>query len=330
MTSQKTEDYFMKITKETFCSVVESLLFANPEPLSLSQILSVFDSKISKEQALKFLEIWETELEQNHRGLCLRKINKAYQLRTKAENKEYLLKMKTQKPFRLSGPSLEVLSILAYKQPCPKQEIDQIRGVDSSHLIRTLMEKELVVFAGKSDLPGKPSLYKTSQKFLEVFNLDSLKDLPSEEEISDLLPEPEQKEPENLSQVTENMSVENLHISYEEDEKENQRLKDNLKSISTTVEFLKEEKSATKKEKESASDGITRMESSGSKDNTIKKETKIINADSALSKINEEEVTDPILTTDIEEEATNPIIPNTEQEATQPIIPQSNKEPDLS
>ena len=79
------------------------------------------------------------------------------------------------RPFRLSGPSLEALSIIAYSQPCPKQEIDQVRGVDSGHLLRTLMEKELVVFAGKSDLPGKPSLYKTSQKFLEVFGFNKFK-----------------------------------------------------------------------------------------------------------------------------------------------------------
>ena len=236
----------MKITKENFCSIVESLLFANSEPISLSQILIVFDNKITEKQSLKFLEEWSKDLKQEDRGLELCKINKGYQLRTKAKNKDFLLKLKTQKPFRLSGPSLEVLSILAYKQPCAKQEIDQIRGVDSSHLIRTLMEKELIVFAGKSDLPGKPSLYKTSQKFLEVFNLNSLKDLPSEEEIAELLPEHSAEEPETLSEVTDNMSVKDLEISYEEDEKENQRLKDNLQSINTSVEFLEEQKRAAK------------------------------------------------------------------------------------
>lgn len=242
----------MEINKEKFCSVVESLLFVHAEPLSLSQILSLFEEAISEEQALLFLEEWKASLENSDRGLSLEKVSKGYQLRTKAENKVYLAKIKTKKPFRLSGPALEVLSILAYKQPCPKQEIDQIRGVDSSHLIRTLMEKELIVFSGKSDLPGKPSLYKTSDKFLQVFNLNNLKDLPSEEEIAELLPKKETSKEDVLSQVTDQMSCETLDISHEEDELENKKLKENLKSISTTVEFLEEEKRNVKEVQQQA------------------------------------------------------------------------------
>ncbi len=240
----------MKTSKQKVFSVIESILFASPDPTPISTFLQVFEEEFSQQEMLRFLEEFKESLKQEERGLTLEKINKGYQLRTKTENKNYLLKMFKKRPFRLSGPSLEVLSIVAYKQPCPKQEIDQIRGVDSSHLLRTLMEKEVVVFAGKSDLPGKPSLYKTSERFLEVFGFNSLKDLPSEEEIAELLPQIEEsvEEKEELHQITDTLSEENLAIPYEQDEQENQKLKDTLKSIPTTVDFLKEEKKNLKEE----------------------------------------------------------------------------------
>lgn len=233
----------MKISKEKACSIIESLLFSSPEPCPFSAFLNVFqEENLTPKEITLLLEEYQKKLKQEDRGLVLEKINKGYQLRTKPENKDYLLKTKATRPFRLSGPSLEVLSIIAYKQPCIKQEIDQIRGVESGHLIRSLMEKELVTFAGKSDLPGKPSLYKTSQKFLEVFSLNSLKDLPSEEEISELLPQTNesQDEKEELHQITSSLTEDNLSIPYEKDEAENQKIKDTLKSIPTKVDFLEE------------------------------------------------------------------------------------------
>src|SRR5204863_3661148 len=91
--------------------------------------------------------------------------------------------------FRLSGPALEVLSIVAYKQPVIKSEIDQIRGVESGHLVRALMEKNIVRFAGKSELPGKPMLYATTKEFLELFGLRNIRELPTLSEIDELIPE---------------------------------------------------------------------------------------------------------------------------------------------
>ncbi len=240
----------MKISKQKIFSIIESILFTSPDPIPLSTFLQAFDDEFSQEEINLFLEEFKESLNREERGLTLENINKAYQLRTKAENKTYLLKTLKKRPFRLSGPSLETLSIIAYKQPCPKQEIDQIRGVDSGHLLRTLMEKELIIFAGKSDLPGKPSLYKTSEKFLEIFGFKSLKDLPSEEEISELLPQLEEntEEKEELHQITSTLSKENLDIPYAKDEQENQKLKETLKSIPTTVDFLEEEKKKSKEE----------------------------------------------------------------------------------
>ena len=120
-------------------------------------------------------------------------------------------------------------------------QVDEIRGVDSGRLLRNLIEKELICLSGKSDLPGKPSLYKTSQKFLQVFGLDSLRDLPSQEEIQELLTDI--KSEENLHSVSEKLaSSEDNSTNYEEDEKENKRIKDVLKSLPLSVEFLEEEK----------------------------------------------------------------------------------------
>jgi len=230
----------MKLSKQKIFSILESLLFISPDPTPLSQFVQAFEGEFSEQELSLLLKEFAQTLKKEERGLYLESINKGYQLRTKIENKSYLLKSIKKRVFRLSSPALEALSIIAYKQPCPKQEVDQIRGVSSDHLLRTLLEKELIVFAGKSDLPGKPSLYKTSAKFLEIFGFNSLKDLPSEEEINELLPEvnkPTTTKTE-LHHITDHLSENHLQIPYDQDEKENQKLKDSLKSIPTTVEFL--------------------------------------------------------------------------------------------
>ena len=220
-------------------SILESLLFASPEPKPLSTFLKTFDGEFSEEEILLFLEEFKQSLTSEERGLVLEQVNQCYQLRTKPENKEYLVKYLKPKAFRLSGPSLETLSIIAYNQPCLKQDVDQIRGIESGHLIRKLMEKGLIIFDGKSNLPGKPSFYKTSEKFLEVFGFNSLKDLPSEEEIQDLLPEAHNstEEKEKLHQVTDTLS-ESVSIPHHEYEKENEQIKETLKTIPTTVDAL--------------------------------------------------------------------------------------------
>ncbi len=236
----------MKISKEKAFSVMESLLFMSHEPRSFSDFQNVFEGKISSEELKSLIEEFKDSYNREERGLQLEKINKGWQLRTKVENKDYLLKIKPQNTFRLSRPSLEALAIIAFEQPCSKIKIDEIRGVDSGHLLKTLIEKELICPAGKSDFPGKPLLYKTSRKFLETFGFESLKDLPSQEEIEELFRDkkPIEKE-EDLQSVSKGFFQTDIKIPYKEDEKENKKIKNTLKSLPSTVEFLEKNKDQT-------------------------------------------------------------------------------------
>ena len=229
----------MSLKKEQILSLLESLLFAHSDPVSLSDMEVLFEEELSRNQIKNYLKELEILYQNESRGIEIVKIKNGFQLRTKEKNKDFLLKSIKTRPFRLSAPALETLAIIAYSQPCTKLHVAEVRGVECTHLLKTLMEKGLIQFAGKSEFPGKPSLYKTSQKFLETFSFDSLKDLPSKDEIMTLLPEsPLEKEKETLSNVTENLSVDQLKIPYEKDERENQKLKDSLKGIPTTIDFL--------------------------------------------------------------------------------------------
>jgi segregation and condensation protein B len=125
-------------------------------------------------------------------------------------------------------------------------EIDQIRGVESGHLLRALMEKGLVNFEGKAEnLPGKPMQYGTTRKFLEIFGLRNLKELPTLSQIDELLPEgigEESQEKPTLSMVTESMAEEVKTVSYSQGEEELSIIEDQLTSISTSSDFFEQEK----------------------------------------------------------------------------------------
>lgn len=236
---------FKILPKEKILSILESIFFISKEPISLNKMETIFNKEFSKETIEGFLEELKIKYEEKERGLSLTSVNKGFQLRTKVENKEFLVNLLQEKPFRLSKASLEVLSIIAYNQPCTKRHVDNVRNIDSGHIMKTLIEKNLILFAGKSDeILGKPSLYKTSNKFLEVFNLNSLKDLPSEEEIKELFPDNRetQVEKQTLSDVHEDLDVKDLNIPYEKDEEENQKLKEALKNIPHSVDFLNNDK----------------------------------------------------------------------------------------
>lgn len=245
----------MKTTKDKVLSVMESLLFMSPDPRPLSDFEKLFEGEIPPQQLKQLLNELKDSYSKKERGICLEEVRQGWQLRTKTENRDYLLKTQPKNLFRLSRPSLEVLSIIAFEQPCTKMEIDEIRGVDSGHLLRTLMEKGLIHPAGKSDLPGRASFYKTSGRFLEVFGLNSLEDLPSEEELEELFTEKQQQEEKTLQSASQELNQSRISIPYQEDERENKKIRDSLKSLPSTVEFLKKEqiknlKTTTKETKE--------------------------------------------------------------------------------
>ncbi len=233
-------------------SVLESLFFVSEKPMSLATLKQVFhNSNVDTKMLKKAIEEMQMIYADPTRGVTLEEVTGGWQFRTKLDNMDFLKKISKARPFRLSGPALEVLSIIAYKQPIIKNEVDQIRGVESGHLVRALMEKGLVSFEGKTDLPGKPMAYSTTRKFLEIFGLRNLQELPSLSEIDQLLPEGigEEQEKETLSDVTSNMS-QALMSSYSEGEEELSHITEKINSIDTSSEFFEQEKQRQKEKRE--------------------------------------------------------------------------------
>ena len=237
--------------KQAF-SIIESLLFSSERPLGLGTFKQVFKGTNYKTKEIKkALEEMQSEYADQSRGVTLEEINGGWQLRTKVDNMDFLRKLAKARPFKLSGPALEVLAIIAYKQPLVKSEVDEIRGVESGHLVRALMEKHLVCFQGKSELPGKPMQYGTTRKFLEIFGLRNLRELPSLDEIDQLLPDGIgiEEEDEKLSDVTASMS-EDYQGNYSEGEEELEKIEGTLSGIDTSSEFFEEEKRRQKEKRD--------------------------------------------------------------------------------
>ncbi|EKD50911.1 MAG: hypothetical protein ACD_62C00395G0001 [uncultured bacterium] len=124
------------------------------------------------------LEIQDAFSDKNH-GIELITVAKGYQFRTKYNISQYLRDEKIQAPSRFSPSGLETLAIIAYQQPVTRQKIEEIRGVDSGGVLKTLLDKDIVRLVGRSEEPGRPLVYGTSRKFLEIFGINQLKDLPN-------------------------------------------------------------------------------------------------------------------------------------------------------
>jgi segregation and condensation protein B len=234
-------------------SVIESLLFASDRPLSLGALKVVFaNTNVDTKMLKRALDELAVICADPTRGVVLEEVTGGWQLRTKLDNMDFLKKISKARPFRLSGPALEVLSIIAYKQPIVKNEVDQIRGVESGHLVRALMEKDLVNFEGKTDLPGKPMAYATTKKFLEIFGLRNLNELPTLSEIDQLLPEGigEEEEKETLGSVADMLATSVTAVSYSEGEEELLNITEKIQSIDTSSEFFEQEKTRQKQKKE--------------------------------------------------------------------------------
>ena len=190
-------------SKKTIKSALESMMFVWGQPLDVKTCADILN--ISKEDTLQyFLELQE-EYEQEGRGIVIRQVNKAFQFVTRAENAEFIERLCTPvKVKRLSQSALEVLAIIAYKQPVTKGEIDAIRGVKCDRVIDGLMKKDLVMVKGRSEGIGRPLLYGTTDAFLKNFGFTSLKELPEIEDIEGLVGDAEtfDEEDANMEQIT--------------------------------------------------------------------------------------------------------------------------------
>ncbi len=168
-------------------SIVESILFASETPVTITRISEVLgEEKPTEEQITTVLDQLILRYKDPYFGVELRQAQGGYQFTTKAENAEWVRRFLATRPYRLSRSALEALAIIAYRQPITRAEIDNIRGMDCSHLLRTLMERGLVKMIGKAEIPGRPVVYGTTPKFLEVVGLSSLSELPPLSELHEL------------------------------------------------------------------------------------------------------------------------------------------------
>lgn len=159
--------------------VLEGILFAvGDEGINLDTICEILE--VSKEEAKDILLKLKSSYDSEERGIRISYLGDCFKLTTKKEHKEYFTKLlENPKTNTLSNSSLETLAIIAYNQPITRIEVDQLRGVSSAHIIRKLVAKGLVKEAGKSKLPGRPNLYRTTSDFLDYFGLASISDLPT-------------------------------------------------------------------------------------------------------------------------------------------------------
>jgi len=159
--------------------ILESLLFAaGDEGLTLQQIMKVMD--VEEWEALQIIDDLKREYEESeNRGIILIQLAGTYQLATKKEHAIYLKRLvETPAQSTLSQAALETLTIIAYKQPITRLEIEEIRGVKADHVLQTLVAKGLVQEVGRADGPGRPILYGTTKEFLDYFGLKGLEELP--------------------------------------------------------------------------------------------------------------------------------------------------------
>lgn len=169
-------------SKKTIKSAFESMMFTWGEPLDAKMAADVFN--ISKQDAYEYFKELQAEYEQEGRGIVIREVNGAFQFVTREENADYIERLCTPvKAKRLSQSALEVLAIVAYKQPVTKGEIEAIRGIKCDRVMEGLMAKNLVEAKGRSEAIGRPILYGTTDTFLKNFGFTSIKDLPEIDDI---------------------------------------------------------------------------------------------------------------------------------------------------
>jgi len=168
--------------------VVEALIFAATKPLTVPEIRKVLGGQFSAKEIEKWLSEIREVYAQQDRSFELIEIAGGYEFATRKDFAPWILKIELQKKARQATQSaLETLAILAYKQPITRAEIEELRGVDVSGVLNTLLERGFIKIVGKKEIPGRPFLYGSTEKFLEHFGLKSIQDLPSLDDIKTIV-----------------------------------------------------------------------------------------------------------------------------------------------
>ncbi len=167
--------------------VVEALLFSSEVPLTTAKMREIIPG-VTEKRIREIVSRLNRDYENAGRAFRIQEVAGGYQMFTLPEFAPYVEQLfQSRQKSKLSQKALETLAIIAYKQPITRQEIEDIRGVNSDGIIRTLLARGLITIAGRAEAPGSPFLYKTTKTFLEYFGLNSLKDLPKLKEIDELI-----------------------------------------------------------------------------------------------------------------------------------------------
>jgi segregation and condensation protein B len=170
---------------EDLKDIIESLLFVAQEPLTIDRLKKILEHAETKE-IRKALEDIEWEFEARKGGFYLHRVAGGYQVRSRPEYSHWIKRLLQPRPFRLSKAALETLATIAYKQPIIRSDIEHVRGVDCGGVLKVLLERGFIRVMGRKEIPGRPLIYGTTRRFLEVFGLQTLKDLPTPREIEEL------------------------------------------------------------------------------------------------------------------------------------------------
>ncbi|MDL2289469.1 SMC-Scp complex subunit ScpB [Clostridia bacterium OttesenSCG-928-F22] len=175
-------------------SIIEAVLFVAGEPIEVGELARALDiTEIEIEEHLEQLRLY---YKNGKRGIRLMRLNDAVQLKTNEEYAKYIQAIfRPPQQYALTQSALETLSIIAYRQPVTRAEVEAIRGVKSDYSMSVLQEKRLIQAVGKKDTIGRPNLYGTTDEFLRHFGISSLAELPSLEELNDVTGEQEENAP---------------------------------------------------------------------------------------------------------------------------------------
>jgi segregation and condensation protein B len=165
--------------------IAEALILASQEPISLARLAKLIP-RCTPARARALVDELNAEYVAQGRAFEICEVSGGYQMRTHAEFAPYLQQLQSTRPLRLSNAALETLAIVAYRQPLTRAEVENVRGVDAGPVMRSLLERKLIKLAGHREVPGRPMLYATTKRFLEVFGLADLDDLPTLREFEEI------------------------------------------------------------------------------------------------------------------------------------------------
>ena len=177
----------MSLSPKKTKNIIEAALMAAGQPLSIDRLLTLFldEQQPSREEVRSAINILVEECK--NRGVELKEVSSGYRYQAKQDYAQWVGRLWEEKPPRYSRALLETLSLIAYRQPITRGEIEDVRGVSvSTNIMKTLLERDWVKVVGHRDVPGKPAMYASTRQFLDYFNLKKLSDLPTLAEIRDI------------------------------------------------------------------------------------------------------------------------------------------------